>query len=174
MSDIKIRLMTAEDMTQVLSIQEECYTEVEPESSKSLLSKLNNSSKTCWVSVSEEEILGYLICHPWAANSLPPLNVVLSEAPKDGSIFYIHDLAIGAHGRGKGLGQALVENALSAARDLNFTEAALIAVQNSIGLWQRFGFTKRSLTDPTAQEKLAAYGDDAVYMVAELGSDHRE
>ncbi len=164
MSELVIRNMEESDLDQIMRVQEDCYTEVEPESRSSLQSKIQLSADTCWVAEVNGEISAYLICHPWIAGSIPPLDAQISALPDNTNLFYFHDLAVSPRGQGQGLGRSLVGEALSFAKSTKFERAALIAVQESSSFWGKFGFVPSSSLTAENARKLSAYGNTATYM----------
>jgi len=158
-----IRNMNGKDLSAVLYIQGECYTEIEPESKGSLHSKLLASPSTCFVASVGSEMVGYLISLPWIFAAPPMLNAPACEMPAFPDCLYLHDLAIAPPARKTGAGQALVKKFLSRLQELNFDRAALIAVQASANYWRRHGFRSVKTTD-SLREKLSSYGESVDYM----------
>lgn len=110
-------------------------------------------------------LAGYLISHP-AILGLPPiLNIPMDALPKHPDCYYLHDLALGAHTRGRGLAGAAVTIAVEEARAAGFDIIALIAVGDAHGFWERHGFKLYGdgLIDPAK-----GYGDEARAMIRAL------
>lgn len=107
-------------------------------------------------------ILGYTLTHPWAADTVPPLNTLLGQLPT-AEVYYIHDLALLPAARGLKAGGAAVRRLEAHARALGLARLALVAVNNSGGFWRAQGFEQ--VNTPEWAEKLASYGADAAYMV---------
>ena len=107
-------------------------------------------------------VIGYTLTHPWAADTVPPLNTLLGRLPA-AELYYIHDLALMPAARGLRAGDASVRLLEAHARALGLSRMALVAVNNSGGFWQRQGFEQ--VQSPHWTQKLASYGDDAAYMV---------
>lgn len=164
MSGSTVRQMQDSDLDRVLEIQAECYREVEPESLETLNSKRKFSPESCWVGEIDGEVCAYLICHPWERGSVPPLDTEMTAVSCRNRLFYVHDLAVSALGRGVGIGRALVDSALSFAKVEGYARAALTAVQSSAKFWNRFGFVESAALEPAARGKLSAYGEGAAYM----------
>jgi predicted N-acetyltransferase YhbS len=55
-------------------------------------------------------------------------------------VFYVHDIAVAADCRGRGVGRRLAQALLDTARRQGFTRAELVSVQGSAPFWARFGF----------------------------------
>src|ERR1700748_2226256 len=41
-----------------------------------------------------ERPVGYVLSHPWPANTIPALNVLLGAIPENADAYYMHDLAL--------------------------------------------------------------------------------
>ena len=168
MDKLVIRNMKESDLDQIMLIQSECYTEVAPESRASLQNKLALSPDTCWVGETKDNVVAYLICHPWKMGDTPLLDTEIAELPETKDIFYIHDLSVSEKGRGMGMARSLVNNALSIALKIGFKKAGLVAVQGSSMFWGKFGFASSTSLDEKSQDKLGAYGEGAIYMEFEI------
>jgi ribosomal protein S18 acetylase RimI-like enzyme len=164
MSEFVIRNMEESDLDQIMVVQRECYSEVEPEGRASFTKKIQLSGNSCWVAERDGEIMAYLICHPWRVGSVPELDSELFSVPDPADLFYLHDLAVSSRGRGQGLGRALVETALSFARKMDYERAGLIAVQKSSPFWSQFGFCPSTSLTAEGERKLKEYGQAAIYM----------
>lgn len=162
-TSLKIRRMLPSDLPSILKIQSACYTEVEPESYESLLSKLRASPTTCLVAISSGSTVGYLLALPWSRLSPPTLNSDRCVLPRSPDCLYLHDLAVSPSARGRRIGDALFDRFLSTLRHFEFNCATLIAVQRSAGYWNRYGFQEVAL-DANLRAILRAYGTGAVYM----------
>ena len=153
-------------MADVLRIQDYCYTEIEPESLKSLQAKILASPDTCLIAESSEGAVGYLIAVPIVYPHLPTLNAPTFELSADADTLYIHDLAVDGAGRGKGVAQALVRASIDAAKRSGLSRACLVAIQNSQSFWGQFGFEIVAPPGSEISPKLASYGADAQLMRA--------
>lgn len=82
-------------------------------------------------------LCGYAFGTPCrAATSRVPLDSV----PADADAFYIHDVAVASRCRGRGIGRVLATALLAVGRAQGFTRLELVAVQDSVSFWRRFGF----------------------------------
>jgi ribosomal protein S18 acetylase RimI-like enzyme len=163
---IQLSLLRREHMADVLRIQDYCYTEIEPESLKSLQAKILASPDTCLIAESSEGAVGYLIAVPIVYPHLPTLNAPTFELSADADTLYIHDLAIHGAGRGTGIAQALVQASIDAAKRSGLSRACLVAIQNSQSFWGQFGFEIVAPRGSEISPKLASYGADAQLMRA--------
>ncbi len=162
-TSLAIRAMQHSDLPRILQIQALCYTEVAPESADSLNAKLQASSSTCYVACRQGAVIGYLISLPGRFESPPELNATTCDLPPNPDTLYLHDLAVVPEARKTGAGRLLVEKFIAQTRDLNFSRASLIAVQDSHSYWQRYGFC--SVVQSSAlKAKLSTYGSNVEYM----------
>ena len=93
-----------------------------------------------WICEQDGRTGGYFLTHPWHADAIPPLDVMLGAVPKSGT-YYLHDLALLPEARGRGAARAAVGLALDHATGVGYQTATLVAVNNSIAFWERQGFT---------------------------------
>jgi ribosomal protein S18 acetylase RimI-like enzyme len=108
---------------------------------------------------------GYILSHPW--DGLPPkLNTLLGAIPAASRRYYIHDLTIMPAWRGTGIASVVVRALLAQAWQNGFTEAALVAVNNSQGFWRRHGFAVNG--NPEVAAVLRSYGEGVRYMTSNL------
>lgn len=121
----------------------------------------------CHVYAAAETIAAYVISHPWRALDAPALNSLLGKLPTASSTYYIHDLALSQQARRTGAATRIVGYLADHARERGLRSMSLVAVNNSVGFWQRQGF---ALTDvPALAEKLRSYcDDDARFMTRTL------
>jgi len=159
--NVSVNLITENYWAGILKIQEEAYVEIEPEDVSVLKSKWRSSPKTCAVYKQGNNILAYLLAHPWP-NEIPPK--LHEECHITTSLnLYLHDLALARNSRGKGIANKLVKNLIGIAKAQRFNKILLVAVQNSSGFWSKFGF----LNIPNAVI-CQSYGHNAKLMVLEL------
>jgi ribosomal protein S18 acetylase RimI-like enzyme len=163
---IRLRVLKAEDLVDVLRIQGECYTDIEPESPDSLRGKILASPGTSFIAKSVEGVIGYLISVPIVYPQLPPLNSSVFTRPTHSDTLYIHDVAVSRCGRGTGVAQAMVRESMKAAKDQGVSQACLVAIQNSHHFWEQFGFNIAVTSDVRAAKALSSYGSGAKLMHA--------
>ncbi|MBD1573499.1 GNAT family N-acetyltransferase [Vibrio sp. S17_S38] len=167
-SDTQILEIPDEVWPQIEQIQEVAYRDDLAEDIDILKIKSDVSPETCFVCMDDDEqVLGYVLAHPWESEEPPHINQDISDrkevvSVEDASTLYIHDLAINPDARGAGIAQALIENLLMHADALNINRISLVAVQGMASFWAKYGFksVKSDCTD--------SYGDDAQLMVNQL------
>ncbi|ENM5903626.1 GNAT family N-acetyltransferase [Vibrio mimicus] len=143
--------------SEILKLQAEVYHLVEPESLEVLRDKWLRSPSSCFTYRDNEQLMGYLLAHSWNSRTPPKL---FNKLPKDteGSILFLHDLAISNHTFGKGIGSKMIEHLMNVATSLGYREILLVSVQDSVQFWQKQGFTT------VEQEVCNSYGDSAQLM----------
>jgi predicted N-acetyltransferase YhbS len=70
---------------------------------------------------------------------------------------------------GQGLAQRLLQPLWDQATAQGLRQSALVSVQGSQRYWERYGYGVEALAQPIQQQRLASYGDGAVYMTRNLG-----
>ncbi|TQF66194.1 GNAT family N-acetyltransferase [Pseudoalteromonas luteoviolacea] len=143
----------------ILEIQDESYREVGTEDLEVLKSKNEASPDTCFVCLSNsDEVLGYLLAHPWGGISPPKLFEPLRNIANH-EYLYLHDMAISPLSKGKGIGRAAVSKLLQMAQNKGIKKVSLVAVQGSESFWSIIGFHK-----VTGIDICSSYGEKAVLM----------
>lgn len=119
--------------------------------------------ESCFVLSSEAgDIRGYLVAYPYSRNMAPPLNSLIGAVPQSPETVYLHDLALHPDTRGGGYTRAVVERLATEAKAAGWPMISLVAVNNASDFWGRMGFVRQD--PPGMAEKLATYGEDALYM----------
>uniref|UniRef100_A6VTU6 GCN5-related N-acetyltransferase n=1 Tax=Marinomonas sp. (strain MWYL1) TaxID=400668 RepID=A6VTU6_MARMS len=168
-----IQPITQTMWAEILTIQAEVYSEIEPESLEVLQSKWQQSPSCCFVYLAEAElaeqsrlgeqnVLGYLLAHAWHSETPPKLYQLLPEE-SHGSTLFLHDLAISKYAAGRGIGTQMVKHLLDSAASSGFEKALLVSVQDSVPFWQKHGFV-----EVTNQQASESYGEDAKVMMRAL------
>ncbi|MBU1296094.1 MAG: GNAT family N-acetyltransferase [Gammaproteobacteria bacterium] len=174
-----IQPITQTMWAEILNIQAEAYSAIEPESLEVLQSKWQQSPDCCfaylgersWLeekseleeqSGQEKNILGYLLAHAWHGETPPKLYQTLPEG-SHGPTLFLHDLALSKRAVGRGVGSQMVKHLLDTAVSSGFQKALLVSVQDSVPFWQKHGFVE--MTDQQASE---SYGEDAKVMMRAL------
>lgn len=146
----------------IVKIQKQAYSDIAAEDVNVLKSKWYSSPKTCAVFTNHKgKVLAYLLAHPWASEIPPKLNEKTTETCS--STLFIHDLALALEVRGKNIGKELVQNLIHNAKTQRYEKILLVAVQNSVGFWAKFGFLKIP-----SEEICSSYGENSQLMMLEL------
>jgi GNAT superfamily N-acetyltransferase len=164
------RAMTPGDLPAVLAIADRVHPDF-PEDAAIFAERLALHHGGCRVLEQDGILAAYVLSHPWAAESCPPLNRLLGALPEPAGCFYIHDLALMPAARGSGAAPAIVAALADHAASLGLAAMSLVAVNGSAGFWRRQGFAEAEV--PALADKLASYGPDARFMVRDLGAGLR-
>ncbi|WP_283711016.1 GNAT family N-acetyltransferase [Pseudoalteromonas prydzensis] len=156
-----IKLINDQTWSAVLKIQAQAYLSVEPESLAVLKSKWYNSPESCFVYQQDESIIGYLLAHAWHSDAPPKL---FQPLPREttGSTLFLHDLAVSKSALGRGVATLMYQHLHQHALLSAYQQIRLVALQNSVGFWQRQGF------EYVEQSISSSYGTDAYLMQAKL------
>lgn len=156
------RPMTEADLDGVVEVAREAFPN-HPEDRACFANRLALHPAGCRVLADEAgPVAGYLVGYPWMMDAPPPLNVLLPALPEAPEVYYLHDLALASSARGGGHAARGAALALQAARDAGLSTVTLTAVNDAAPFWARQGFEPR--LSPALAQKLAGYGEDAVYM----------
>jgi ribosomal protein S18 acetylase RimI-like enzyme len=164
------RPMSVADLPAVRAIAEKVHPAF-PEEAEVFAERLRLYAPGCLVFSSGEDIAGYVISHPWRAMDPPALNSRLGEIPGQPETYYIHDIALLRELHGTGAAALVVALLLARAGREKLATASLVAVNDSVGFWERHGFrkiTSDKIVDATLVRKLRGYGGAATFMVRQL------
>ncbi|MFY8195760.1 GNAT family N-acetyltransferase [Novosphingobium sp. B1] len=166
--DIIIRPLARCDLPAALTIQSEVYPSFLVEPPDAFASRLGVSPQFCLAAVLDGELAGYLLAHGWPRQSPPPVGAILSPSARN-EVLLIHDLAVGANGRGLDLGRRLVNRAFELAAQQKLDRAELIAVEGAAAYWRSLGFAAAEIS-AELEAKVAAYGSQACWMTQTIPS----
>ena len=155
--------MTPPDLDGVVQVAAEAFPN-HPEDRACFADRLRLYPAGCRVLANESgAVAGYLVAHPWGLDDAPALNTRVVDLPEMSEVLYLHDLALTHAAQGGGHAKRGLHLAVQTARDAGLERIALIAVNDAAPFWARQGFETRHSKKLT--EKLASYGEDAVYMI---------
>ncbi len=169
MTSVVCRAMQLSDIAAVIAIQAEAYIDEILEADEVIRARFNAAPDTAWVAESGGNLCGYLVCYQSALGEVTPWGGAFVHKPNANTL-YLHDLAIGKNAIGLGVGRALVDCALSYAKQCSLQAAALVAVQNSKSFWQKFGFNEYNQLPMVQLQRLASYAGPAFYMTRSLSN----
>lgn len=158
-----IRPMVAADVQAVLTIQADAYVDEVLEDEAVILARLISAPDTAWVAQAEHGVQAYLVSYPSRLGMLTALGNNFRRATEPDCL-YLHDLAVATGASGLGMGQALINKATRYAEDQGYRYSALVSVQNSMGFWQRQGYSAVEHLSRQQQTLLASYTGPAYYM----------
>lgn len=151
-----------------MTVQSANYPAFLLEGEEAFASRLDVAAPYCLAAGVDGTLVGYMLAHGWASQSPPPVNAVLArDAPSE--VLFIHDVAVGAAGRGLGMGRKLVTRAFAMAARDGLRTAELIAVEGAASYWRTLGFSE-AVTSSALAEKVAGYGPGARWMTRGIGS----
>jgi ribosomal protein S18 acetylase RimI-like enzyme len=117
-----------------------------------------------------DSLIGYILSHPWTYGAPPALNSLLGAIPMPPNTYYIHDIALLPQARGTGAANIVVAQLIDLAASLGLPNLSLVAVNDSVGFWQRHGFALTPI--PALDAKLRSYDDAARFMTRAIGGSH--
>ena len=155
---MQLRPIQITDWPDILAIQAQCYTELEPESLAVLQNKHLLGADTCLVILHNQRLVGYCLAHPWKEGVSIGLEQLLSPMAEPDCL-YLHDIAILPQAQGLGIGKRVLSRLIDAAHGLGLTSLCLVAVQGAQGYWSQQGFSRQDAT-----HSLASYPPGACAM----------
>lgn len=165
-AELVIDRLTPGDIPAAMAIQTLAHSPELVEPPEVLANRAQLPSSCSLAAWHDDEMVGYLIAHGWAADTPPPLGRLVEPAAED-EVLFLHDLAVAPAGRGLRIGGLLVEQATTLAVQAGLCRAQLIAVASAAPYWQGLGFAAQPVS-PAMREKLALYGSNAVWMGRDL------
>ncbi len=135
-----INAISEDAWSEIMKIQSEAYSEVEPESLEVLKSKWLRSPESCFVYTKSGKVVGYLLAHSWNRDTPPKLFQTLPVGT-EGRILFLHDLAISIAAVGDGLGTTMVTHLLKVAKMAGVQQIRLVSVQGAMEFWRMQGFS---------------------------------
>lgn len=159
------RPMTVADTASVSAIADRVHANY-PEDDAVFLERLRLYPDGCAMLEQAGRTAAYAITHPWRYGEPPALNVMLEAIPAPPTTYYIHDIALLPETRGSGAGSAIVEAVIAHAAATGVPNVSLVAVNNSVPFWSRFGF--EVVNEPKLAQKLLTYDAAARFMVRKL------
>ena len=159
------RALTAADLPGLAQVQRACYGDGLAESTEVFARRLASPVNCSLVLERGGRVVAYLAAYRSLLGKVTPLHGDFEAWPAPDTL-YLHDMAVLPACAGQGLAQALL--AALSARGAGLAHGALVSVQGSQGYWQRRGFAGHQLRDAVQRQRLASYGEQAVYMVRKL------
>lgn len=135
-----LRLLTSLDIDALRRLEAEAYLPSLHESDAALLRLIALFPDGAIGAFDDGGLCGFIFGVPLTAGTTLELREPLDAIPADADIFYVHDIAVAARCRGRGVGRQLAERLLDVARGRGFTRAELVSVQGSAPFWEQFGF----------------------------------
>jgi predicted N-acetyltransferase YhbS len=137
-----LRPLTRDDIDALHRLESESYQPSLHESDEAFLRLIELYPAGAIGCFDDEGLCGYAFGVPLTAGSTLELQVPLDRIPDSADTFYIHDVAVAARCRGRGIGGRLATELLALARARGLTRSELVSVQGSAPFWERFGFRR--------------------------------
>jgi GNAT superfamily N-acetyltransferase len=163
---VNYRSLTVADLDEVRAIEARAYLAALLVSDDAFLRLMQLFPDGAIGAFDPRGLCGYAFGVPLVSGTTLDLRAPLAEIPAAADVFYVHDVAVAARCRGRGIGTALATRLLDVARKGRFTRAELVSVQGSHPFWERFGFR-------TVRQFDYAPGAPSRFMVAELERPQR-
>ena len=166
---VVVRPLALCDLADLLAVQLACYGEGFVESGEVFARRLASPANCSLVLEQGGAVCAYLAAYRSVRGKVTPLHgdfePPVGTAP---DTLYLHDMAVLPHLAGQGLPQRLLQPLWEQAMAQGLRQSALVSVQGSEGYWQRHGYVAQPLHQPEQQQRLASYGEGAVYMARTL------
>lgn len=164
-----IRSINQNDLHVLIEVQKKTFTSDLCESMEVFQNRFDHFGHFFKVAVSNNQIVGYIICFPYKLGEIPKNNAPFEPNLQPPDCFYIHDVTLIHEARGKGLAQLLIESAFNQAKDLGFTKVSLVSVGQSGNYWDKLGFIEYPQTTQEILQKLhSSYDEKSRLMVKDL------
>ena len=152
MPALEVRPLQPNDLPALMAVQRAAYGDGFMESTEVFARRLASPVNCSLALLLDGALCAYLAAYQSVQGKVTPLHgdfePPVGTAP---DTLYLHDMAVLPHLAGQGLRQS-----------------ALVSVQGSEGYWQRHGYVAQPLHQPEQQQRLASYGEGAVYMARAL------
>lgn len=155
--------LTLQDLPGLLAVQRACYGEGYLESAEVYVRRLVSPAQCSLVLERESRVCAYLAAYDSVAGQVTPLHGEFVPVAEPDTL-YLHDLAVLPALAGQGLARALLMPIWHRAAGRGLGRSALVAVQGSQGFWERHGYAVQTLQEAQQRQRLATYGEGAVYM----------
>lgn len=166
-----VRPLVPADLGSLMAIQLACYGADYAESESVFARRIASPAHCSLVVERGGEVLAYLAAYWSLAGKITPLHGDF-EACAGPDVLYLHDMAVHPDHAGQGLARHLLAPLRARARQRGIGRASLVSVQGTQDYWRRHGFAPQALHDTLQSQRLASYGEDAVYMQCVFDTDH--
>ncbi|WP_429951562.1 GNAT family N-acetyltransferase [Comamonas sediminis] len=157
------RPLVVSDIPGLLAVQLACYGEGFVESAEVFALRLASSANCSLVLERGGQVCAYLAAYRSVQGKVTPLHGDFEPVARPDTL-YLHDMAVLPALAGQGLAQALLLPMWERAQADGLRHTALVSVQGSQRYWERQGYAVQPLHDAQQRQRLATYGDSAVYM----------
>lgn len=164
-----VQALAAQHLPGLIAVQRACYGAAFVESEAVFARRLASPAQCSLVLAHGARVDAYLAAYDSVQGAVTPLHGDFEVAERPDTL-YLHDLAVLPGQAGRGLARALLEPLWAQARARGLRRSALVAVQGSLGFWQRHGYAVAPLHAPAQQARLAGYGEGALYLTRALAN----
>ena len=169
MPPLEVRPLQTDDLPALMAVQRAAYGDGFMESTEVFARRLASPVNCSLALLLDGALCAYLAAYQSVQGKVTPLHgdfePPVGTAP---DTLYLHDMAVLPHLAGQGLPQRLLQPLWEQAMAQGLRQSALVSVQGSEGYWQRHGYVAQPLHQPEQQQRLASYGEGAVYMARTL------
>ncbi|MBC3869522.1 GNAT family N-acetyltransferase [Undibacterium oligocarboniphilum] len=159
--------MQEQDLDAVFHVQTQAYVPQMVESMVLLRERLQVAANCCWVACDALGAGAYLMSYPSVSGKISRLGESFWVAAMPDTL-YLHDVAVGQRLAGKGIGVALIQQALQYARQQGWRHVGLVSVQDTLAFWQKQGFSVCEGPPPGQEVALQTYSGVAYYCERKL------
>ena len=160
---VRLRALVHPDLADLLAVQRACYGPGFVETAEVFARRLASPANCSLVLERDGQVCAYLAAYRSALGKVTPLHGDFEAVPQADTL-YLHDMAVLPTCAGQGLAQALLKSVWDHAAAQGLRHTALVSVQDSQTYWERHGYAQQPLGDAAQRERLASYGEGAVYM----------
>lgn len=146
-----------------MGIQRACYGADYVESESVFARRLASAANCSLVMERLGEVVAYLAACWSEAGKVTPLHGDFA-ACRVPDMLYLHDMAVHPAQAGQRLASRLLAPLWAQARQRGIRQSCLVSVQGTQVYWRRQGYHLQTLQDPAQLQRLASYGEHAVYM----------
>ncbi len=169
MSVLYVRPLQPHDLPALMAVQRACYGDGFMESTEVFTRRLASPVNCSLALLRDGSLCAYLAAYHSVQGKVTPLHGDFEPpAGTAPDTLYLHDMAVLPGMAGRGLAQQLLQPLWAQASARGLRHSTLVSVQGSQGYWQRQGYAVQALAHPLQQQRLASYGDGAVYMARAL------
>ena len=137
---IRLRRLTPADLPALHELEADAYAPELHESDAAFLQLIRLYPEGALGYFDADGLCGYAFAAPCRAGTTLALRTPIDAIAADADTLYIHDVAVAARCRGRGIGGRLATALLALAAARGFTRSELVSVQGSAPFWRRFSF----------------------------------
>jgi GNAT superfamily N-acetyltransferase len=128
------------DIPAIAALEALCHAPLPPEGEALFAERLALFPPGCLAADDADELVAYVVTHPWIRHAPPALGQRLGALPAAPDCLHLHDIAIAPRARGQGLVASALAALIPVARAAGLGAITLVAVHGTAGLWARHGF----------------------------------